>query len=78
MALDTNFKAHDIREVLDATHMRGRNITFIDEFSSEEILSLFQAAEMFRALYANGAKPFNRESALHFIFPALYPHTLLA
>lgn len=47
MALDTNFKTRDIREVLDATHMRGRDITFIDDFSSEEILSLFQAAEMF-------------------------------
>lgn len=47
MALNTNFKTLDIREVLDATHMRGRDITFIDDFSSEEILSLFQAAEMF-------------------------------
>mgnify|MGYP003107277510 FL=1 len=28
MALALNFKARDIREVLDATHMRGRNITF--------------------------------------------------
>ena len=31
MALDTNFKTRDIREVLDATHMKGKNITFIDD-----------------------------------------------
>lgn len=54
MALDTNFKTRDIREVLDATHMRGRNITFIDDFSSEEILSLFQAAEMFEPFMRTG------------------------
>ena len=35
MALDAQFKARDIREVLDATHMRGRNITFLDDFSRE-------------------------------------------
>ena len=35
MALALNFKARDIREVLDATHMRGRNITFLDDFSRE-------------------------------------------
>lgn len=33
MALDANFKALDIREYLDATHMRGKNITFLDDFS---------------------------------------------
>ena len=35
MALDAQFKARDIREVLDATHMRGRNITFLDDFSRD-------------------------------------------
>ena len=54
MALNTNFKTLDIREVLDATHMRGRDITFIDDFSSEEILSLFQAAEMFEPFMRTG------------------------
>ena len=59
MALDTNFKTRDIREVLDATHMRGRNITFIDDFSSEEILSLFQAAEMFEPFMRTGLNLLN-------------------
>ena len=39
MALDQNFKALDIREYLDATHMRGKNITFLDDFSQDEIMS---------------------------------------
>ena len=59
MALDTNFKTRDIREVLDATHMRGRNITFIDDFSFEEILSLFQAAEMFEPFMRTGLNLLN-------------------
>ena len=59
MALDTNFKTRDIREVLDATHMRGRNITFIDDFSSEEILCLFQAAEMFEPFMRTGLNLLN-------------------
>ena len=42
MALDQNFKALDIREYLDATHMRGKNITFLDDFSQDEIMSLFR------------------------------------
>ena len=42
MALDAAFKARDIREVLDATHMRGRNITFLDDFSRDEILNLWK------------------------------------
>lgn len=32
MALDQNFKHLDIREALENTHMRGRNITFLDDF----------------------------------------------
>ena len=54
MALDLNFKARDIREVLDATHMRGRNITFLDDFSRDEILSLYQAAEMLEPFMRTG------------------------
>ena len=46
MALDQNFKHLDIREALENTHMRGRNITFLDDFSRNEIHSLFQAAKM--------------------------------
>lgn len=59
MALDTNFKTRDIREVLDATHMRGRDITFIDDFSFEEILCLFQAAEMFEPFMRTGLNLLN-------------------
>ena len=40
MALDQNFKHLDIREALENTHMRGRNITFLDDFSRNEIHSL--------------------------------------
>lgn len=42
MALDQNFKHLDIREALENTHMRGRNITFLDDFSRNEIHSLFK------------------------------------
>lgn len=54
MALDQNFKALDIREYLDATHMRGKNITFLDDFSQDEIMSLFRAAEMLKPFMRTG------------------------
>ncbi len=54
MALDAAFKARDIREVLDATHMRGRNITFLDDFSRDEILNLYRAAEMLEPFMRTG------------------------
>ena len=54
MALDQNFKALDIREYLDATHMRGKNITFLDDFSQDEIMSLFRAAEMLEPFMRTG------------------------
>ncbi len=54
MALDASFKARDIREVLDETHMRGRNITFLDDFTREEILNLCRAAEMLEPFMRTG------------------------
>ncbi|MDY3114621.1 MAG: (S)-ureidoglycine aminohydrolase [Sutterella sp.] len=54
MAFDMNFKARDIREVLDVTHMRGRNITFLDDFKREEILNLYRAAEMLEPFMRTG------------------------
>ena len=54
MALDANFKARDIREVLEATHMRGKNITFLDDFSRDEILNLYRAAEMLEPFMRTG------------------------
>jgi len=46
MALNSQFKTLDIREVLAETHMKGKNITFLDDFSRDELLALFRAAEM--------------------------------
>ncbi|MFC5920936.1 aspartate carbamoyltransferase [Neisseria weixii] len=54
MALDQNFRTLDIREVLAATHMRGKNITFLDDFKREEIVSLFQAAQMMEPFLRTG------------------------
>lgn len=54
MALHENFKARDIRDVLAATGMKGRNITFLDDFSREQLLSLFQAAEMLEPFMRTG------------------------
>ena len=56
MALDQNFKHLDIREALENTHMRGRNITFVDDFSRNEIHSLFQAAKMLEPFMRTGRR----------------------
>lgn len=54
MALHENFKARDIREVLAATGMKGKNITFLDDFSRDQILALYQAAEMLEPFMRTG------------------------
>ena len=54
MALDKNFKTRDIREQLAATGMKGRNITFLDDFSREQLLSLYQSAEMLEPFLRTG------------------------
>jgi len=54
MALNSQFKTLDIREVLAETHMKGKNITFLDDFSREELLALFRAAEMLEPFLRTG------------------------
>lgn len=54
MALTSDFHAFDIREPLANTHMRGKNITFLDDFSRDEILSLYRAAEMLEPFMRTG------------------------
>ncbi|AMO75529.1 MULTISPECIES: aspartate carbamoyltransferase [Pseudomonas] len=54
MALDQNFKTLDIRDHLAATQMRGRNITFLDDFSSDQLGALFQAARQLEPFMRTG------------------------
>ncbi|MDO4643307.1 MAG: hypothetical protein Q4A74_05645 [Cardiobacteriaceae bacterium] len=54
MALDKNFKTLDIRETLAETGMKGRNITFLDDFSRNQLLSLFRSAEMLEPFLRTG------------------------
>lgn len=54
MALDKNFKARDIRECLAATGMKGKNITFLDDFSREQIQALYHSAEMLEPFMRTG------------------------
>ncbi|MXR36496.1 aspartate/ornithine carbamoyltransferase family protein [Craterilacuibacter sinensis] len=54
MALTKEFKAKDIRETLAATGMKGKNITFLDDFSREQILALYQSAEMLEPFMRTG------------------------
>jgi aspartate carbamoyltransferase len=54
MALTTAFKARDIRDTLNATGMRGRNITFLDDFNRDQIYALYQTAEMLEPFMRTG------------------------
>lgn len=54
MALHENFKARDIRDTLAATGMKGKNLTFLDDFSREQILALYQSAEMLEPFMRTG------------------------
>lgn len=72
MALDQNFKHLDIREALENTHMRGRNITFLDDFSRDEIQSLFQAAQMLEPFMRTGTDLL-KGKVLYTLFSSLLP-----
>lgn len=78
MSLDANFKARDIREVLEATNMRGRNITFLDDFSRDEILNLYRAAEMLEPFMRTGCDLLKGKVLYTLFFPTLNPYALLA
>lgn len=54
MALGQNFKALDIRDHLAATEMKGRNITFLDDFSRAQIGALFEAARQLEPFMRTG------------------------
>jgi len=54
MALDQNFRTDDIREHLANTGMKGKNITFLDDWSREQIGSLYQAARCLEPFLRTG------------------------
>ena len=54
MALDANFKTLDIRESLAETGMKGRNITFLDDFSRGQLIALFRSAQMLEPFLRTG------------------------
>ena len=54
MALTKEFRTRDIRETLAATKMKGKNITFLDDFKRDQILALYQVAEMLEPFMRTG------------------------
>lgn len=45
MALTVDFGPGDIRKQIEKTNIRGRHLTFVDDFSAEELNGLFKTAE---------------------------------
>jgi aspartate carbamoyltransferase catalytic subunit len=45
MALTASFGPNDIRKQIEKTGIKGRNLTFVDDFSAEELSGLFKTAE---------------------------------
>jgi len=54
MALDQNFRTDDIRVHLEATGMKGKNITFLDDWNRNQITSLFEAAKRLEPFLRTG------------------------
>ncbi len=46
MALTIDFGPNDIRKQIEKTGIGGRHLTFVDDFSAEELRSLFKTAEL--------------------------------
>lgn len=77
MALNSQFKTLDIREVLAETHMQGKNITFLDDFSRDELLALFRAAEMLEPFLRTGLNLLQGKVLYTLFFqPSFHPHPL--
>lgn len=45
MSVTTSFGPKDIRKLVEKTNIKGRHLTFIDDFSREELTNLFKTAE---------------------------------
>lgn len=46
MAITSALKPLDLRDELAATNMKGKNFTFLDDYTKEELGHLFAAAEL--------------------------------
>lgn len=46
MTISASLKPLDLRDELEAASMKGKNLTFLDDYSKEELGHLFKAAEL--------------------------------
>ena len=46
MTISASLKPLDLRDELEAANMKGKNLTFLDDYSKEELGHLFKAAEL--------------------------------
>ena len=44
MTISASLKPLDLRDELEAANMKGKNLTFLDDYSKEELGHLFKAA----------------------------------
>ena len=67
MAITASLKPLDLRDELEATHMKGKNLTFLDDYSKEELGHLFKAAEMLEP-YSKNCVPLLSNKILYTLF----------
>ncbi|MDR3211229.1 MAG: aspartate carbamoyltransferase, partial [Planctomycetota bacterium] len=46
MGLSVELKPLNIKDVLDATGMRGKNMIFLDDWTRQQLAALFEAAKL--------------------------------
>lgn len=67
MTISASLKPLDLRDELEATNMKGKNLTFLDDYSKEELGHLFKAAELLEP-YSKNQIPLLANKILYTLF----------
>ena len=67
MTISASLKPLDLRDELEAANMKGKNLTFLDDYSKEELGHLFKAAELLEP-YSKNQIPLLANKLLYTLF----------
>ena len=67
MTISASLKPLDLRDELEAASMKGKNLTFLDDYSKEELGHLFKAAELLEP-YSKNQIPLLANKLLYTLF----------
>ena len=70
MTISASLKPLDLRDELEAANMKGKNLTFLDDYSKEELGHLFKAAELLEPVLQEPDSAACQQAPVYTVFPA--------